>query len=531
MSSRPPEIAGLVFVRALGSGGYSDVYLYQQQLPHRPVAVKVLKEGELAAKLRTQLTAEANAMAGLSDHPNIVPVFAADVADDGRPYIVMQFYSRPNLGVRAASERLGVAEVLRIGVQIASAVETAHRAGILHRDIKPANILTSQYGAPGLTDFGIAAQVASVEEDDEAGVSVPWSPPEVLYATGPASVRSDVYSLAATLWHLLAGRSPFEVLDGANDNYTLMKRIRDVPPPRTGRADVPDQLDRLLQQAMSKDPQARPATALDFARALLAIEQTLQLPRTEIVVLDDAQEPTPAEPATGEVDEATRLRGVTRVAGQPPIQPPPISPPPISPPPISPPPTAPATTRRPTTVRDAQPAPLAPDSQAEHTIRKPRTVDPTAPSAEPAAAPKPSRTPYLIGAGVAVVAIAVIAGFVAFGGGGGGGGSPQTAPTISTSRSAQDPGVLGEDEPPGPVKVTAAAASGHAVTFRWSYSAALANDTFLWRTADASKHGATTKPTLTLANPKGTRLCIEVKVVRADGSNGSAIWSAKGCAT
>src|SRR5262249_20227737 len=116
----------------------------------------------------------------------------------------------------------------------------------------------------------------------DTGVSVPWTAPEVLVATAPASVQSDVYSLGATLWHLLVGRSPFETPGGANDQLALMQRARTAPVPPTGRGDVPAAFDRLLVQAMSKDPAARPSSALDFARSLQSVEQELRLGRTDI---------------------------------------------------------------------------------------------------------------------------------------------------------------------------------------------------------------------------------------------------------
>jgi serine/threonine protein kinase len=214
----PPEIPGLTYQGKLGAGGYADVYLYAQHMPARKVAVKVMREAGLTGSAVARFTAEANAMAQL-EHPHIVPVYAAGVTPDGRPYLVMMYYPRASLSERVrGSGPLPVPEVLRIGIQIGSAVETAHRAGLLHRDIKPANVLTSQYDTPGLTDFGIAAQIAEVDDED-TGVSVPWSPPEVLYATAPATARSDVYSLAATLWHLLVGRSPFEVPGGENATF------------------------------------------------------------------------------------------------------------------------------------------------------------------------------------------------------------------------------------------------------------------------------------------------------------------------
>lgn len=148
VQDEPPALAGHTFVRRLGAGGYAEVFLYEQNNTHLRVAVKVLFKENLTDRIREQFAAEANAMAELADHPNIVQVFQADVTSDGRPYLVMKYYPQLNLAARARAERLSVPEVLQIGVRISCAVETAHRVGILHRDIKPANILTSQYGEP-----------------------------------------------------------------------------------------------------------------------------------------------------------------------------------------------------------------------------------------------------------------------------------------------------------------------------------------------------------------------------------------------
>src|SRR4051794_11368516 len=202
-----------------------------------PVAVKVLKSEGLTDALRQQFVEEADTMAALGDHPNIVQVFRSGTSDDGRPYLVMKYYPPPNLAMRARAERFSVEDVLRTGIQLASAVETAHRARITHRDIKPANVLISAYGAPGLTDFGIAGRGAregdvEAETTDDVGVSVPWAPPEVLYGQSNGDERSDVYSLAATLWQLLVGRSPFEVPGGDNSAYALMRGSAAPRPPR-----------------------------------------------------------------------------------------------------------------------------------------------------------------------------------------------------------------------------------------------------------------------------------------------------------
>jgi serine/threonine protein kinase len=315
----------------LGSGGYADVYLYEQQSPRMPVAVKVLKSEGLTDALRAQFVDEADTMAQLGDHPYIVQVFRSGTADDGRPYLVMKYYPPPNLAMRARAERFTVEEVLRTGIQLASAVETAHRAHITHRDIKPANVLISAYGAPGLTDFGIAGRGGRdgrdgdvAESTDDMGVSVPWAAPEVLYGQSNGDERSDVYSLAATLWHLLVGRSPFEVPGGDNSAYALLPRIRSTPPPPTGRPDVPPGLERLLAQALAKDPSRRPAAALDLARALQAVEQQQRLARTPIVVLDEQGHTTlvsqvhgsPAGPETLD-DDRTRIKAPQTVVAQP----------------------------------------------------------------------------------------------------------------------------------------------------------------------------------------------------------------------
>ena len=279
----PPDLPGYRFIKNIGAGGNAQVYLYEQNLPHRKVAVKVLNESALSEAARRRFTAEANVTAGLL-HRHIVQIYEANVTPDGRPYLVMPYYPRPNLAIRARRSHFSVADVLATGVQIGSAVETSHRRGVLHHDIKPQNILTdSSYDEPVLTDFGIATTKGG---DGPEGLSVPWSPPEILFGTGPADERADVYSLGATLWHLLVGRSPFES-PGDNGAPALMARIQSSPPPRTQRSDVPDSLEQLLRRAMAKDPAARPQSAMELIQGLQAIEQELGLPVTRAVLPSD----------------------------------------------------------------------------------------------------------------------------------------------------------------------------------------------------------------------------------------------------
>jgi serine/threonine protein kinase len=314
----PPDLPGYRFIKHIGAGGNAQVYLYEQQLPKREVAVKVLNESALSEAARTRFTAEANLTAGLQ-HRHIVQVFDAKVTQDGRPYIVMPYYPQPNLSVRARRSHFSIADVLRVGIPIGSAVEASHRRGVLHRDIKPQNILTDSYGEPALTDFGIATTTGG---DGPEGLSVPWSPPEILLGTAPGDKRSDVYSLGATLWHLLVGRSPFDAPGGDNGHYALTNRIKSDAVPRTQRSDVPDSLERLLRRTMAKDPVARPQTAMELIRGLQSIEQEMRLPLTQPILPADG--PQQGDAAGGDTisqppahsGETTFRRGFGQGPGQ-----------------------------------------------------------------------------------------------------------------------------------------------------------------------------------------------------------------------
>lgn len=278
--SAPPKIPGYEYVRLIGMGGFADVFEYRQEFPKRSVAVKVLLSGSLDQGSREAFFAEANLMAQLSHHPSMVTIYQADIAPDGRPYLVMEFCSRPSLGQRYRKETISVAEALRTGIRVASAVETAHRLNILHRDIKPANILATDFGWPALTDFGIAS--TSSDAISSTGMSIPWAPPELLAEVPQNDVRADVYSLAATLYTVLAGRSPFEIPGRSNTPAELLSRIERDPLPAIERTDVPLGLFKVLQKGMEKDPQKRYPTALAFAQALTQVEISLQLPSTSI---------------------------------------------------------------------------------------------------------------------------------------------------------------------------------------------------------------------------------------------------------
>ena len=285
--STPPDLPGYRSLQLLGSGGFADVFLYEQRLPRRKVAVKVLLTEELGRDTRAQFVAEANLMAQLSAHPFIVTIFHADVSADGRPYFVMEYCSGPSLSERYKRQPLSVEDALRTGIRLSGAVATAHAAGILHRDIKPANVLTNDYGWPALSDFGIssdlegdlpvhtmsftgdAAATGSGTGSDRAavGMSVPWSPPEMFEDDPRPDRRSDVFSLAATVHTLLAGRTPFEIPGRPNGSLDLIGRIERGAITPIDRADVPRSLTAVLAKGMATRRDDRYPSAIEFARA------------------------------------------------------------------------------------------------------------------------------------------------------------------------------------------------------------------------------------------------------------------------
>ena len=312
LPSQPPTLPGFSHLHILGAGGFADVFLYEQNMPRRQVAIKVMLSEVVNDQVRQMFQAEANLMAQLSAHPSILTVYQASVSSDGRPYLVMELCSS-SLSQRYRAERLDVAEVLRIAIKIGSAIETAHRAGVLHRDIKPSNILLTAYGHPVLSDFGIASTLSgstpngSPDEGVIIGMSIPWSAPEVLLDETAGTIESEVWSLAATVYSFLAGRSPFEVPGDSNRSTDLIGRIARAKPLPIDRNDVPASLEAALTRAMSRKPENRQASVLELVRELQAVETELGLPQTQVeVAMDDWALATVAD-----LEDRTRVRGVS----------------------------------------------------------------------------------------------------------------------------------------------------------------------------------------------------------------------------
>lgn len=504
-----PEIEGLTLLGHLGSGGYANVYLYERRSPRMKVAVKVLNERKLSPTELAQFEAEAETMAELADHPYIVQVFSADRTSEGRPYLVMKYYPRDNLARRAANERFSVAEALRIGVKISSAVETAHRAKILHRDIKPANILGSQYGEPGLTDFGIAGRASDTDDGEELGVSVPWTSPEVLTGSSNGTVQSDVYSLAATVWNLLVGRSPFEIPDGDNSYLGFFGRIVNLPPPDTGRPDVPDSLNRLLRQAMAKNPAQRPRSALEFAQALQAIEQEQRFGRTEIVVDGFGPGVENRARSDSDGDDATRAKAQRVVAQHPPRRADGAK-------------AEPATVDRPGLVRTAPSAHqkleardrvLPNEAEFPSTMRRDRLPDSGAVT-DVAARHRRGvrrRTAVLAASALAVAAVVVAVVLTS-------GGSSKHADTIPSQRATVQTDVPALAASPPTVTATYNRAT-QSLTFSWRVSDPQRGDSYAWSVADSPQDTTRiSSPRLSLKSTRPASTCIRVSLIRSDGS-------------
>ena len=541
--STPPHLPGFEHIKLIGSGGFADVFLYQQQHPRRLVAVKVLLAENVGKSTAQDFTAEANLMAQLASHPSIVSIYEAGVAGDGRPYLVMEYLAKPNLQVRHRRERFSEVDTLRIGIHVAGAVETAHRAGILHRDIKPANILVTDYGRPALTDFGISATTA----DQMAGLSVPWSPPEAFAMPPDQDARSDVYSLAATLYTLLTDRSPFEVPGASNTEIDVMLRIQQGALPPIGRADVSPALEAALARAMSRDRGARPVSALEFAHDLQRVQISLGLAPTSVDVVEEEVIDDEDDPG----EERTRFRGVTNIDAQEPAaaawqnsltRPPAQVPTDTSSTDID--ATTAASLGAPAPATwgshgsipageaplDATRRPWEPAASPHGVPQAPPVSDtlhrvPVLSPDTDAAAPSSPRRRRGLGIGIGVAA-AVVAASVGVALAVGGGTKPQT----STTPTSAPVDVVEKGDVPV-VADLVGAVNGASVVFTWTNPQPEPGDSYLWRPVVP---GTTT----TFAPIEGTsvsvpaeasgRTCIEVVLRRANGA--SAADGTQGCA-
>jgi serine/threonine-protein kinase len=261
----PETIGGYRVLKRLGEGGMGVVYQAVHATLDRQVALKVMRP-ELAQNERfvARFLREARTAARI-DHPNVVTVYDAGI-DGGYLYIAMRYVAGGDLA-QAVKERGPMPQVdaLVAVSRCLHGLQAIHEGGLVHRDIKPANILLERDGMPRLADLGLARGVEIDDQLSQAG-SVQGTPafmsPEQARGSAQIDVRSDIYSLGATLYALLCGEPPF----AGKSAYDTVAQVLygEAKPVRERAPSVDPAVEALVMRAIAKDPAARPADPLAF---------------------------------------------------------------------------------------------------------------------------------------------------------------------------------------------------------------------------------------------------------------------------
>ena len=266
-----PDIPGHEVIGVLGSGGFATVYRTWQVAVSRETAVKVDSRALHSERDQRRFFREVAAAGRLSGHPHIIDVYDAGTLRDGRPYMVMELCPGGSLDDEVRRNGpLPLASACRIGVNLADALAAAHDLGILHRDLKPANILVNRYGVVGIADFGLASIIAAsgMQSVTREALTPAFAPPESFRAEEP-SPAADVYSMAATLYALMAGRPPHFPASGESPGmWALLARhgqpVEDIP-------GAPERLMAILQACLAADPSRRLPSAASLRDELAAL--------------------------------------------------------------------------------------------------------------------------------------------------------------------------------------------------------------------------------------------------------------------
>jgi serine/threonine protein kinase len=264
---------------SLGRGGMGEVYRARDKRLGREVALKVVLTRSAGSEARERFEREARTISSLS-HPHICPLY--DVGREGEvDYLVMELLEGESLAARLARGPLPLAQLLRYGIQIAEALDHAHRAGVVHRDLKPANIMLTATGAK-LLDFGLArlsqspSRIFSQDSAPETAIApltadgmivgtLHYMSPEQLEGK-PLDARSDIFALGVLLYEMATGRRPFQGSSPANLIASIL--TGDPPQIRAVQPEFPPDLERILRTAVEKDPAERWHSAQDMARQL-----------------------------------------------------------------------------------------------------------------------------------------------------------------------------------------------------------------------------------------------------------------------
>ena len=274
----------------IGNGGMATVYKARCHVLNRNVAVKVLKEEFTTdAEFVKRFNIEAQSAASLS-HPNIVSIY--DVGNEGDIYyIVMELVQGKTLKEIITDEGiLPWKWTVNIAIQIASALEVAHRHNIVHRDIKPHNIIITEDGTAKVTDFGIAKAVSNstITSFGSTIGSVHYFSPEQARG-GYTDAKSDLYSLGVVMYEMLTGKVPF---DADTPVSVALKHMQEVPAePKTLNPTIPDSVNKIIIKAMQKEPSLRYISATEM---LTDLKESIKNPNGNFVVMSKAvtDEPT-----------------------------------------------------------------------------------------------------------------------------------------------------------------------------------------------------------------------------------------------
>jgi serine/threonine protein kinase len=276
----------------LGEGGFARVFRAQQTRPlRREVAVKIVKLGMDTSAVIARFELERQALA-LMAHPNIAAVFDAGATDTGRPYFVMELVRGGQRITKYCDEqRLGVRQRVELFIDVCHAVQHAHEKGVLHRDLKPSNILVTSVdgrATPKIIDFGIAKAVSDelrltdvsvvTLEQQLLGTPQYMSPEQARSGGADVDTRSDIYSLGAVLYEMLAGQSPLDSPTGPSTMLEQLQRLttdEELPPPSTRatselRRALRGELDWIIGKCLEKDRRRRYESAAALAADLEA---------------------------------------------------------------------------------------------------------------------------------------------------------------------------------------------------------------------------------------------------------------------
>ena len=283
MSLQPGQKLGTYeIVSQAGAGGMGEVYKALDPRLERTVAVKVLPERTSGnVDLKERFAREAKAISSLN-HPNICILH--DVGhEEGRDFLVMEFLEGETLAERLTSGAIPITETLNIAIQIADALDSAHRQGLVHRDLKPGNVMLTRDGAK-LMDFGLAKLTIDESKPDSLSGLTLTSPltmdgtligtmqymsPEQLEGK-EADARSDIFAFGALLFEMTTGKRPF---DGTSQASLIASVLKEEPPAvSVMQPMVPPMLDQAISQCLEKDPDNRWQTAGDLKRALMWVQ-------------------------------------------------------------------------------------------------------------------------------------------------------------------------------------------------------------------------------------------------------------------